>query len=81
MAAPPPGESGDRVESVTAGSGRVRSWSIFPFGAGPTGCPGRNVMLLTTSTLIAVLLNRFGPLRTPLPRTLDHTSLHLELRG
>ncbi|MFG2041796.1 cytochrome P450 [Dactylosporangium sp. NPDC048998] len=72
---------------VWLSGGARRSWSVFPFSAGPGACPGRNVVLLTTSTLIAVLLNRLGPLRTlrplrtPLPRTLDHTGLRLELRG
>ncbi|WP_433222877.1 cytochrome P450 [Dactylosporangium sp. CS-047395] len=63
------------------------SWSTFPFSAGPGVCPGRNLVLLTTSTLIAALLDRFAPLRTvhplraPLPRTLDHSKLRIELRA
>ena len=61
--------------------GRAReSWSIVPFGAGPAGCPGRDVVLLTSSTFLATLIERHelrlprpGPLdpRRPLPGTLD----------
>jgi cytochrome P450 len=61
--------------------GRAReSWSIVPFGAGPAGCPGRDVVLLTSSTFLAALIERHelrlprpGPLdpRRPLPGTLD----------
>jgi cytochrome P450 len=29
---------------------------LIPFSAGPAGCPGRNLVLLTTSMLIAQLL-------------------------
>jgi hypothetical protein len=68
---------------VWLAGGARRSWSIFPFSAGPGACPGRNLVLLTTSTLIAALLERLGPLRTadplraPLPRTLDHTRVRV----
>jgi cytochrome P450 len=63
-----------------------RRWSVFPFSAGPAVCPGRDVVLLTVSTLLSALLHRFPglhavePLRAPLPATLDHTGLRLRFR-
>lgn len=72
---------------VWLSGGARRSWSIFPFSAGPGACPGRDLVLLTTSTLLAVLLERLGPvrnprpLRVPLPGALDHTRLRVVLRG
>jgi cytochrome P450 len=66
--------------------GTARSdWSVFPFSAGPAVCPGRDVVLLTVSTVLAALLRRFPalqtapPLAAPLPYTLDHTGLRLAL--
>jgi cytochrome P450 len=62
-----------------------RDWTVYPFSAGPGVCPGRNLVLLTTATLLAELLRRFPALHTPhrlrapLPRTLDHTGLRLAL--
>ncbi|MFI5908006.1 cytochrome P450 [Dactylosporangium sp. NPDC051541] len=64
-------------------AGARRDCSTFPFSAGPGVCPGRNVVMLTTSTLIAELLHRYSPVHTeaplhaPLPRTLDHTALRI----
>lgn len=59
-------------------------WPLVPFSAGPAGCPGRNLVLFTTSSLLARLLAehdlrlltplRRGP-RGQLPGTLDHVSL------
>ncbi|WP_238006798.1 cytochrome P450 [Dactylosporangium sp. AC04546] len=63
-----------------------RSATIYPFSAGPGACPGRNLVLLTTTTLLAALLERFPglyapePLHEPLPRTLDHSGLRLATR-
>ncbi|GGM40658.1 cytochrome P450 [Dactylosporangium sucinum] len=63
-----------------------RSATIYPFSAGPGACPGRNLVLLSTTTLIAALLARFPDLRNPcpliepLPRTLDHAGLRLATR-
>lgn len=60
-----------------------RRRSVFPFSAGPVVCPGRDVVLLTVSTLLSALLRRFPalraarPLRPPLPGTLEHTGLEL----
>jgi hypothetical protein len=61
-----------------------RHWSVFPFSAGPGECPGRDLVLLVTSTLLAELLrgNRFAavhPLHPPLPATLDQTAIRLQV--
>lgn len=61
-----------------------RGWSVFPFSGGPGECPGRDLVLLVTTTVLAELLrgNRFeaaDPLRAPLPGTLDHTSIKLNV--
>lgn len=70
-------------EAWLSGAGR-RSWSVFPFSAGPAECPGRDLVLLITTTVLAELLrhDRFDtvpPLREPLPKTLDHTALRLQV--
>jgi hypothetical protein len=36
-------------------------WPLLPFSAGPAVCPGRNLVLLTTSAFLAVLLERLRP--------------------
>jgi cytochrome P450 len=42
-------------------------WPLVPFSAGPAQCAGRNLVLLTTSSLIAILLSRIRlNLRPPL---------------
>ncbi|WP_218125637.1 cytochrome P450 [Sinosporangium album] len=55
---------------------------LVPFSAGPGRCPGEPLVLLTVSTLLAVLLSRsrFQPspqpdIATPLPFTFDHFEL------
>lgn len=59
-------------------------WPLVPFSAGPGMCPGRGVVLLTTSTLLAALAQQeWRPavprLRAdrPLPGTLDPFALRL----
>jgi cytochrome P450 len=56
--------------------------ALVPFSAGPGACPGRDVVLFTTSTLLAALLRRHrftltGKELRPddLPATLDHFAL------
>ncbi|MDN3296133.1 cytochrome P450 [Streptomyces ficellus] len=58
--------------------------ALMPFSAGPGECPGQDLVLLVTSTMVAALLERHtylperpGRLRPdrPLPRTLDHFGL------
>ncbi|WP_020659584.1 cytochrome P450 [Amycolatopsis benzoatilytica] len=62
--------------------------ALVPFSAGPAVCPGRDVVLFTTSTLLAALLQlaSFGPrgnaadLRPGrLPATLDHFGIRFAL--
>ncbi|HEY2700749.1 MAG TPA: cytochrome P450 [Pseudonocardiaceae bacterium] len=61
-----------------------RNPALVPFSAGPGECPGRNMVLLATSTMLAALLARhdFTLIGKPaiddpgrLPATLDHTGL------
>lgn len=76
----------DRFEPEVWLDGRAEAdWGIAPFSRGPAECPGRNIVLFTSATLLAELLrrqwrlsspHRLGPGR-PLPRTVDHTSLRL----
>lgn len=65
------------------------TWSLVPFSLGPASCPGRNLVLLVTSSMLASLLERMDvqlkwasarldPPR-PLPGTLNHASLRFEV--
>ena len=63
--------------------------SMVPFSAGPARCPGRDLVLHTSSVVLAALLGPDEPVQTagrsvpdtgPLPRTLDHTALRFALR-
>jgi len=36
--------------------GRAKRWPLVPFSEGPAECPGRNLVLLTTSCLLARLI-------------------------
>jgi cytochrome P450 len=65
------------------------SWSTVPFSAGPAECPGRNLVLLTTSSFLAMLLRdhdyeQIGGRRLdrarPLPRTLSPFRLRFAAR-
>lgn len=65
-----------------------RQEALLPFGAGPAACPGRDLVLLVTSTLLAAVLERcevttgVSPLDPgrPLPRTLAPARLPLLVR-
>ncbi len=46
------------------------AWPLIPFSAGPAVCPGRNLVLLTTSAMIGTLLTRHD-LRLQAPHALD----------
>jgi cytochrome P450 len=62
----------------------TEAWPLLPFSAGPAVCPGRNLVLLTASAFLGVLLTRLDPRLTgdhplggdgPLPGTLDPFTL------
>jgi cytochrome P450 len=65
-----------------------QDWPLIPFSRGPGICPGRNIVLLTSSAFIATVLpertfrlaqpSRLDPNR-PLPATLNHFSLRFEV--
>lgn len=61
-------------------------WPLVPFSGGPGMCPGRNVVLLTASTVLAELVRRHDytpqrPLDTEqLPGTLSPFSLRFTPR-
>lgn len=70
--------------------GRARlDGGIVPFSAGPGECPGRNLVLMVTTAVLAELLGgrdvrlcrgaALGPSR-PLPRTLDQARLAFDLK-
>jgi cytochrome P450 len=48
-------------------------WPLIPFSAGPVVCPGRNLVLLTASAMLGVLLQR-GDLRPDPAQALDPSS-------
>lgn len=63
-------------------------WPLIPFSGGPVICPGRHLVLLVTSTMLAALMGDrevwLKPLlrldaRKPLPGTLDNYSLRFDL--
>lgn len=63
-------------------------WGLVPFSGGPVSCPGRNVVLLVTSHLLAHLaahdlrVHRGRYLAgDPLPATVDHLGLRFGLGG
>ncbi|MEV7635388.1 cytochrome P450 [Pseudarthrobacter enclensis] len=74
----------DRQEAGPQEDGDRGDWGVVPFSAGPMRCPGRHLVLLLTSALLATLLgdtdftvqdgHRLDPQR-PLPGTLDNFSL------
>jgi cytochrome P450 len=60
-----------------------------PFSAGPAGCPGRNLVLFVTSTLLASLLDKADFTLTsgqrirpdePLPATLNNFGLEFAVK-
>ncbi len=63
-------------------------WPLVPFSAGPARCPGQQLVLLTTSTLLAALIEEPGlrllpPCRVEagrrMPGTLNHAGLRFAL--
>lgn len=51
-----------------------RDWPLIPFSGGPAICPGRNLVLLLTSHMLAVLLRK-RQIRLTHPKRLDPTHL------
>src|SRR5690606_14595372 len=43
-------------------------WPLIPFSDGPVVCPGQNLVLLTTSTMVAALLERLDVTLDPADR-------------
>lgn len=63
-------------------------WGLVPFSGGPAACPGRNVVLLVASHLLARLATRDLRVargrylaRDPLPATMDHLGLRFRMAG
>ncbi|MBM7814785.1 cytochrome P450 [Saccharothrix algeriensis] len=64
-------------------------WALLPFSRGGSRCPGENLVLLTTTAILADLLRRhdfrlthprlLGPV-APLPGSLDHFRLRFDVR-
>ncbi|WP_170284690.1 cytochrome P450 [Kribbella amoyensis] len=61
-------------------------WPLIPFSAGPAVCPGRNVVLLSTSAAVSHLIAQYDldldpatrqALAGPMPATFDHTGPRL----
>lgn len=72
-----------------SGEGAPGDWPLLPFSAGPAACPGRNVVLLAASVLLATLVGRHGwalpggPVDAgrPMPGTLDPFTLRFAPRS
>jgi cytochrome P450 len=67
--------------------GAHEDWSLVPFSAGPAACPGRELVLFTASTFLAVLLRDLDPAPPaelsggePLPKGLDPFALRFPVR-
>jgi cytochrome P450 len=66
----------------------ARDWPLIPFSEGPATCPGRNLVLLLGSSLLARLVGARSvrlkapsrlDARRPLPHTLNYFTLRFEL--
>jgi cytochrome P450 len=67
-----------------------QGWPLIPFSEGPATCPGRNLVLLVSTAMLAAILDRARvrlkrPTRLmagqPLPATLNHFGLRFELKS
>ncbi len=79
----------DRFAPELWSNGEVHhGWPLLPFSEGPAMCPGRQLVLLLTTAMIAAILDharirlkdrtRLNPER-PLPATLNHFTLRFDL--
>lgn len=67
------------------GERTTADWPLMPFSEGPGVCPGRHLVLMIVSAMVAALIRHAGPVRLepphrldarqPLPGTLNHFSL------
>ena len=80
-------DPGRWLQQPDAGSGGPEAWGVVPFSEGPVRCPGRQLVLLLTSALLARLLrdnaftlesHRLSP-EQPLPGTLNHFALQFRV--
>ncbi|WP_350275516.1 cytochrome P450 [Kribbella sp. HUAS MG21] len=62
------------------------AWPIIPFSEGPAGCPGQNVVLLTTSTAVSHIAAKYeldvdpttrARLAGEMPRTFNHATVRI----
>jgi Cytochrome P450 len=77
----------DRFEPAVWLDGRADgAWPIIPFSEGPAGCPGRNVVLLTTSAAVSQVATQYeidvdpstrAKLAGPMPGTFNHAAVRL----
>ena len=73
----------DGIEAVTA------RYGLFPFSEGPAMCPGRNLVMLLSTGMIAALMRRARVrllddkrlAREALPGTLNHFGLRFQLKA
>jgi cytochrome P450 len=80
-------EFANRFEPAVWLDGRADGhWPIIPFSAGPAECPGRNVVLLATSTAVSHVADHYdldvdpttrAKLAGPLPATFNHATIRL----
>jgi cytochrome P450 len=63
-------EEGREQQGVAPGE-----WAFIPFSDGPAVCPGRNLVLLVTSFMLATLTAGGHPVRLTEPERLDPTRL------
>ncbi|MBF0660577.1 MULTISPECIES: cytochrome P450 [unclassified Rhodococcus (in: high G+C Gram-positive bacteria)] len=80
----------DRFDPEIWLDGRAEEYpALVPFSAGPAGCPGRNLVLFVTSTLLASLLDKADFTLTsgqrlrpdePLPATLNNFGLEFAVK-
>lgn len=81
----------DDFEPTLWVDGRAQQYpQLVPFSAGPVECPGRNLVLFATSTMLAQLLSRLDVRLpdphglspdAPLPATLDQYGLRFTVRA
>jgi cytochrome P450 len=79
----------DDLHAAASPQRSAQGWPLIPFSDGPAICPGRHLVLMLTSAMLAELFDRsdlrlkshprFGDHR-PLPATLNHFALRFAMR-